>query len=65
VFIAVDDVYQALDTEEVDAYTKRLYELLWRLYEMGAKAATVVVATSEGASRRLLASHSYVLLKML
>ena len=59
VLVVVDGVYRALGLEEAEAYTKRLYELLGRLYGLGVESALVVVATSEGASRRLLARHSY------
>ncbi|BES82215.1 hypothetical protein PABY_17820 [Pyrodictium abyssi] len=65
VLLVVDDVYQAIGVEEASAYTKRLYELIHRLYEAGAGSVLVVAATSEGVSRRILARHSYVLPQML
>lgn len=64
VLVVVDDVYRALGLEAAEAYTKRLYELLGRLYELGAGPALVIAATSEGSSKRLLQRHSYASLRM-
>ncbi len=65
VFVAVDDVYQALGVERAEAYTKRLYGLVHRLYEAGASSVLVVAATSEGLSRRRLARHGYLVPSMM
>ncbi len=61
VFIVVDDVYQALGLERAEEYAKRLYELQHRLYSAGASSTVIVMATSEGVSRRLLSRHTYTL----
>ncbi len=60
VVIAVDDVVRSVGLETVDVYVKNLLnvveDLLWRC---GAASVFVVISTSEGLSRYVLAKHRY------
>ncbi len=58
--VAIDDVYRAIGLENVDRYTKMLYEwITWRVPRYGVKNLLVVLTTSEGLSKRVLARHTY------
>ncbi len=60
-FLAVDDVYKAIGLENVDRYTKMLYEwIAWRAPRYGIENLLIVLTTSEGVSKRILARHTYV-----
>lgn len=65
-FILLDDVYKAIGLENIDKYTKWIYELISRLkkdYEI--KCVVPILSTSEGISKRILAKHTYVKLSMI
>jgi len=58
-FIVIDDVYKAIGLENVDRYTKLVYEWIsWKASEYTNKLL-VVITTSEGASKRILVRHTY------
>lgn len=60
VFITVDDVSRAIGLDKIEWYIKWIYELMNKLNnEYKLKTINIVVATSEGLSRRLAARHSY------
>jgi len=66
VVVIVDDVYRAIGIENVDRYTKSLYEWIGYLhekYEVGNVA--IILSTSEGISKRELSRHTYVDIRML
>lgn len=64
--VAVDDVYKAIGLENVDRYTKMLYEWIsWRAPSYRVGNLLVLVTTSEGISKRVLARHTYVDIYML
>ncbi len=66
VVIIVDDVYRAIGLEDVDRYTKSLYEWIGYLherYDVGNVA--VILSTSEGVSKRILSRHTYVDIELL
>ncbi len=58
--IAIDDVVRSIGLEAVDIYVKNLLniieDLLWRY---GASSVFIVITTSEGLSRYVLARHRY------
>jgi len=66
VVVVVDDVYRAVGLGAAERYTKALYEWVSRSAPRhGVKNLLVLLTTSEGVSKRLLARHSYVELYML
>ena len=62
VVIAVDDAIRPLGLQVIEAYAKKLYDLLEWLLGQGAEAVFIVATSSEGSSMRLLARHNYVTL---
>lgn len=61
VFITIDDVYKAIGLENVDKYSKSMYELIEKLYsDYKVKSVLVTLTTSEGVSKRELSRHTYV-----
>ncbi len=66
VLVVIDDVYRAIGFEDVERYTKSLYEWIGYLHEKyGVDRVAIVMTTSEGVSKRLLARHTYVSIEML
>jgi len=66
VVILIDDVYRAIGLENVDRYTKSLYEWVTHLHEeYGAANVAMILTTSEGVSKRELFRHRYVSVEML
>ncbi len=66
IIVVLDDVYKAIGLEEVDRYTKMLYEWIsWKLPELNIKEFLVILTTSEGVSKRELLKHTYVRVYML
>lgn len=65
--ILIDDVYKCLGLENVDKYTKMLYELIgWKFRrELMLDSVLVLLTTSEGVSKRELLKHTYVNVYML
>ncbi len=65
-FLVVDDVYKAIGLDNVDRYTKMVYEWIsWSLPRLGVRKALVVILTSEGVSKRILSKHTYLVIDML
>ncbi|MEM4683089.1 MAG: ATP-binding protein, partial [Ignisphaera sp.] len=61
VVVVLDDVYRAIGLDEVDRYTKSLYEWIGYLHERyKASNVAIVLTTSEGMSKRILSKHTYV-----
>ncbi len=59
--VVLDDVYKAIGLDEVDRYTKMLYEWInWKLPELNVREFLIVLTTSEGVSKRELLRHTYV-----
>ncbi len=66
VVLIVDDVYRAIGLENVDRYTKSLYEWIGYLHEeYGVANVAIILSTSEGISKRELFRHRYVSIEML
>ncbi len=66
VVVIVDDVYRAIGLDEVDRYTKSLYEWIGYLHEVYNVAnVAIILSTSEGISKRRLFRHTYVTIEML
>ncbi len=61
VVVVIDDVYRAIGIDDVDRYTKMLYEWIGYLHqEFGVSRVLFILATSEGVSKRVLSRHTYV-----
>ncbi len=59
--IVLDDVYRAIGLENVDRYTKLLYEWIEYLHrELNVDSVLFLLTTSEGISKRILSRHTYV-----
>ena len=66
VVVILDDVYRAIGLDEVDRYTKSLYEWIGYLHEKYRVSNTaIVLTTSEGISKRILSKHTYVSIHMM
>jgi len=66
VVLLIDDVYRAIGLENVDRYTKSLYEWIGYLHEkFEVSNVAIILTTSEGVSKRELSKHTYVDLRML
>ncbi|MEM1722094.1 MAG: ATP-binding protein [Ignisphaera sp.] len=66
VVVVLDDVYRAIGLDEVDRYTKSLYEWIGYLHERyKASNVAIVLTTSEGMSKRILSKHTYVSIYMM
>ncbi len=66
VVVIVDDVYRAIGLENVDRYTKSLYESIDYLHRyMDVGKVLILLTTSEGVSKRELHRHTYVHVYML
>ncbi len=64
--IVVDDVYRAIGFEDVDRYTKMLYEWIGYLHQKyDIESVCIVLTTSEGVSKRILSRHTYVHIYMI
>ena len=66
VVVIVDDVYRAIGLDDVDRYTKSLYEWIGFLHERyGVSNTAIILSTSEGVSKRILSRHTYVDVELL
>lgn len=66
ILIVIDDVYRAIGLNDIDRYTKSLYEWIGYLHERyDVKCVAIIMTTSEGISKRFLARHTYVSVEML
>ncbi len=60
VLVVIDDLTRAVALGEVERYLKWLFNEMNAMYEeLGPRSINVVVTTSEGASRRLVARHRH------
>jgi len=58
--VAVDDVVQALGLDEIERYTKWLYELISKVHdEYDPSSVLIIATTSEGLSLRRISRHTY------
>jgi len=61
VILILDDVYKSIGIENVDKYTKTLYEWIGHLHEeFDVNRVLFIITTSEGISKRILSRHTYV-----
>ncbi len=64
--IVIDDVYKAIGLENVERYTKLVYEwITWKFPRYHIDNLLIIITTSEGVSKRILSRHSYLRIVMI
>ncbi len=66
IVVIVDDVVKAIGLDKIEWYVKRLYELLWKIYEKyRPKTINFIIIASEGESLELISRHRHTRVRLI